>query len=96
MNNSFFDLFIGSAGNQNPNVRQSFFVAVKIEKRRGQADLFSFQIKSTTKDFGWHLVFSNWFLVIGRSNEKNIKHVLAVNEVIVGNKTEDLSDPTRF
>ena len=69
---------------------------VKIEKKRGQAVLSSFQIESTAKYFGWNFVFSNWFLVIGRSNEKNIKHVLAVNEVIVGNKTEDLSDPTRF
>ena len=31
---------------------------------------------TTTKSFGWHLVFSVWFLVTGRCNDKNIKYYL--------------------
>ena len=39
----------------------SFLLMFLLEKKRGQAVLFSFQKEMTIKNIGWHLVFSNCF-----------------------------------
>ena len=39
--------------------------------KKGQPGLFSVRNETTTKNCGWHLVWSICFLVTGRSNEKN-------------------------
>ena len=51
---------------------EGFFSLVSSLNWRGQAVVFSFQIETTEKKFGRHLVLSFWFLVTGWSNEKNI------------------------
>ena len=40
---------------------------------------FYFLTETTTKNFGWHLVFSIWFLVTDLSNEKNTSRVFLWN-----------------
>ena len=52
----------------------SFDVSIRKED---SLPLFSFELKWQQKDFGWHLVFSIWFLVTNQSSEKNI--ILAIH-----------------
>ena len=48
------------------------FFVVSIQRREEtRLSLFSFKWKRQQKNFGCHLVFSIWFLVISCSNEKN-------------------------
>ena len=48
-----------------------WFFDVSIRKEKGLGCLLLFSIWNHNKNFGWHLVFSIWFLVTGLSNEKN-------------------------
>ena len=54
----------------------SFLLMFLLEKKRGQAVLFSFQKEMTIKNIGWHLVFSNCFFghrpIQWKEQKKNI------------------------
>ena len=60
-----------------------FFCCFQIWKENRTAGIFSFQFETTTKNFDWHLVLSIWFLVIGRSNEKNIKCISTFRGILI-------------
>ena len=61
-------LFFSLTKNQilNTKCQLKFFVVVSIRSSS------LIKLKWQPKNFGWHLVFSIWFLVTNRSNEKNI------------------------
>ena len=62
----------------------NFFCCFQIWKENRTASIiFSFQFETTTKNFDWHLVLSIWFLVIGRSNEKNIKCISTFRGILI-------------
>ena len=42
-----------------------------------------FQFETTTKNFNWYLVLSIWFLVIDRSNEKNISALSTFRRILI-------------
>ena len=52
----------------NTKCQPILLVLFQFKKKRGQSGLFS----SWNEKCCWHLMFSIWFLVTGRSNEKNI------------------------
>ena len=78
----FFSLDRSVTKNQMLNTNfsrgQNFLLSFQFEKREeayGCPLLFSFWIE-TKKNLGSHLVFSIWFLVPSRSNEKNIRTMI--------------------
>ena len=72
----FFSLDQSVTKNQilNTNFLPKFLVFISIQKKKKKGLSYSlFELKQQQKN-GWHLVFSIWFLVTDRSNEKNIEH----------------------
>ena len=67
----------------------------QIKKRRGKDVRFSFQIEMTTINFGWHLVFNNWFIATVLPNEKNILDGLQRNGQIYADPDVELCDPIK-
>ena len=59
------------------------FCCFQIQKENRTAGSFSFQFETTKKNFNWNLVLSVWFLVTGRSNEKNISALSTFRRILI-------------
>ena len=67
----------------NTNCQPKIFVVFKFKKRTGLQVASLFNLKQQKKNFNWNLGLSIWFLVTGRSNEKNISALSTFRRILI-------------